>query len=153
MAAPSPTGRPWDAGSVGRLLSRLGIKREAVAQRDAEALRDHVEELWDLGVRTRPQLAIALARRSLPCAGGGVWTAGKVGTLLRRLAGDWMTESNPRLQRGDAVPLELARQDEPYVVAVMGEAIEVPEAPQVIEAKAPAEPRERAPRRRAIRIS
>lgn len=71
MAAPSPTGRPWDAGSVGRLLSRLGIKREAVAQRDAEALRDHVEELWGLGVRTRPQLAIALARRSLPCADGG----------------------------------------------------------------------------------
>lgn len=69
-----------------------------------------------------------------------------------------MTESNPRLQRGDAVPLELARPDEPYEVTVMGEVIEAPAAAQVIEvadvieAEALAEPREPAPRRRAIRV-
>ena len=144
----SPTGRPWDARTVGRTLQRLGIKRDALEQADAEAIRDRVEELWGMGVRTRPQLAVALTRQSVPCPGGGRWTASRVSTLLRRIAGEWMTESAARLRRGDTVPMvpELPTVEE---VVAMVEAANVPPA---IETVAELPPKPAAPRHRAVRL-
>jgi hypothetical protein len=143
LDGPSPTGRPWDARMVGRTLQRLGIKRDALEQADAEAMREQVEGLWEQFIRTPPQIAIALTRQSVPCPGGGRWTAARVGTVLRRLAGDWMTESNGRLRRGDSVPMELPTVEE--VVALV-EAADVPPAIEVEE------PQAATPRRRAIRV-
>ncbi|TXM90374.1 hypothetical protein [Methylobacterium sp. WL116] len=103
--------------------------------------------------RTRPRLA--LAQRLIPCPDGGPWTAAKAGTILRRLAGEWMTENRPRLRRGDSVPLELELNQvhEPYEVAVMGEAIVPPAAPAIEPADVIELPlQEAGPRRRAIRI-
>lgn len=143
LDGPSPTGRPWDARTVGRTLARLGIKRDALAQADAEAVRDRVEALWADFIRTPPQLAIALTRQAVPCPGGGRWTAAKVGTLLRRLAGDWMTESSGRLRRGNSVPLDLPTVEE--VVAL----VEAADTPPAIELE---EPQAAGPRRRGIRL-
>lgn len=143
LDGPSPTGRPWNARMVGRTLQRLGIKRDALEQADAEAVQDRIEDLWRDDIRTAPQLAIALTRRRVPCPGGGRWTAARVGTVLRRITGDWMTENNGRLRRGDSVPMELPTVEE--VVALV-EAVDVLPVIEVEEAQAAG------PRRRAIRV-
>ncbi|WCS25222.1 hypothetical protein LOK46_29600 [Methylobacterium sp. NMS14P] len=149
LAAPSPSGRRWDARSAGRLLKRLGVRWEEQAQLDAEALREPMEELWEAGVRVRAQVAIALTRMAVPTRDGRPWTADRAGTLIRRLGLDW-SDSAPRLRRGNSVPEVIEFPGVAELVA----AIE-PEATPVIEATGPIQvlkPQEAAPRRRAIRV-
>ncbi|MGU3284439.1 hypothetical protein [Methylobacterium mesophilicum] len=150
LRVPSSDRSPWDTARTGRLLRRLGISWVEVAQQDAEAIREQVEELWAVGYRARPQLALALTRRGIPAGDRLPWTAYRVGKLISRLGLDW-SESAPRLRRGDSVPETI---EVPGVAELMA-AIEAPAAPQEVEAPKPIEAAEPPPpptqRRRSIR--
>lgn len=153
LGVPSDSGRPWGVTAAGRLLRQFGLARVVLGREHAEAIREDVIELWGMGVQVPVQLAVALDRKGVPCPGSDRWTEHKASRVLELLDGDWREDfGNVRLRRGDTIPE--AYSIELGDVVDLGEAIEVPTAPQVIEAEAPAalEPQEAAPRRRAIRV-
>ncbi|MDQ0450022.1 hypothetical protein [Methylobacterium aerolatum] len=145
LRVPSASGGQWTDRAAGLLLRRLGIRREEWLERDLEAIRETVEDLWLSGIRARPQLAIALDRSGIPTRTGRPWSAASAGRLIQDLGLSW-DDSNVRLRRGDTVPevIEIPRVGEPEPI----------EAAVPVQVEQPAElpPQAAAPRRRALRV-
>lgn len=141
----SSTGQPWNAGSMRNTLRRLRFDRVADAQREADALEETLEELWNIGYRVPRQLARVLERLGISCPWGGAWSAGKADRLLQHHAGEWMHDSaGVRLRHGD----DALKLDGFPELPALGRRRAAPPAPPA----AVCEPREAGPRRRAVRI-